>query len=90
MQQTVPNLAGVGAGEQEVVGVLGLLVAEGAGVGLMEAMPLAAFRCPEAAMERNPEEELDFVRTADDPQFLGPAHRDAAFEESAVSRSTGV
>jgi len=90
MKHTVPDLPGVGAGEKEVIGVLGVLVAEGAVVGFQEAMSLAAFRCPQAAMESNPEEELDLVRAADGPQFLGPTHRDTAFEENAVSRGTRV
>ena len=73
-----------------MVSVLGVLVAEGAVVGLLEAMSLAAFCCPQSAMESNPEEELDFVRAADGPQFLGPAHCDAAYEEGTVGRGTRV
>ena len=65
--------------------MVSVLFAKGAVVGLLEAMSLAAFRCPQSAMESNLEEELDFVWAADIPQFLCTAHRDAAFEEGTVS-----
>jgi len=67
LQHIVPNLLGVRAGKQEVVGMLSLLVTEGAGVGLLKTMPLAVLHRPEPAMECDPEEELDLSAGSGQP-----------------------
>jgi len=77
----VPDLRREGAGEQQVVRVLGVLVAKGAVVGLLEAMSHAAFRGPQTSMEGNPEEELHFVWAADSPELLGSSDCDASLEK---------
>ena len=88
-QQQVPNLSGKNTTKEQVLYCLRRLSTEDAGIAVLEAVRPSVCR-PEAAMEREPPEELNFWRCSCLPQLWLQVERSSPQRKLYTSTMTNT